>query len=103
MDRRQSYLFIGEFCLLKYHICWLREQCVLDCSSSIELSDITATSFQVNKDTSLQVNQDTSLQVSSTNSLQVYTDVCHNHHNVQRKLAKCKIFILESKKLFYTH
>ena len=95
MDRGQSYLFNGEFCLLKYHVDWLREQCVLDCSSSIELSDITATSFQVNKDTSLQVN--------STNSLQVYTDICHNHHNVQKKLAKCKIFILESKKLFYTH
>jgi len=46
MDRGQSYLFNGKFCLLKYHICWLREQCVLDCSSSIELSDITATSFQ---------------------------------------------------------
>ena len=88
-------MFNGKFCLLKYHICWLREQCVLDCSSSIELSDITATSFQVNKDTSLQVN--------STNSLQVYTDICHNHHNVQKKLTKCKIFILESKKLFYTH
>ena len=88
-------MFNGEFCLLKYHVDWLREQCVLDCSSSIELSDITATSFQVNKDTSLQVN--------STNSLQVYTDICHNHHNVQKKLAKCKIFILESKKLFYTH
>lgn len=88
-------MFNGKFCLLKYHVDWLREQCVLDCSSSIELSDITATSFQVNKDTSLQVN--------STNSLQVYTDICHNHHNVQKKLAKCKIFILESKKLFYTH
>ena len=95
MDRGQSYLFNGKFCLLKYHVDWLREQCVLDCSSSIELSDITATSFQVNKDTSLQVN--------STNSLQVYTDICHNHHNVQKKLAKCKIFILESKKLSYTH
>ena len=88
-------MFNGKFCLLKYHVDWLREQCVLDCSSSIELSDITATSFQVNKDTSLQVN--------STNSLQVYTDICHNHHNVQKRLAKCKIFILESKKLFYTH
>ena len=95
MDRRQSYLLNGEFCLLKYHVGWLREQCVLDCSSSIEFSDITATSLQVNKDTSLQVN--------STNSLQVYTDICHNHHNVQKKLAKCKIFQLESKKLFYTH
>ena len=95
MDRGQSYLFNGKFCLLKYHVDWLREQCVLDCSSSIELSDITATSFQVNKDTSLQVN--------STNSLQVYTDICHNHHNVQKKLAKCRILILESKKLFYTH
>ena len=88
-------MFNGKFCLLKYHVDWLREQCVLDCSSSIELSDITATSFQVNKDTSLQVN--------STNSLQVYTDICHNHHNVQKKLAKCRILILESKKLFYTH
>ena len=95
MNRGQSYLFNGKFCLLKYHVDWLREQCVLDCSSSIELSDITATSFQVNKDTSLQVN--------STNSLQVYTDICHNHHNVQKKLAKCRILILESKKLFYTH
>ena len=65
MDRRQSYLFNKEFRLLKYHIYWLREQCVLDCSSSIEFSDITATSFQVKKDTSLQVN--------STNSLQVHT------------------------------
>ena len=58
-------MFNGEFCLLKYHVGWLREQCVLDCSSSIEFSDITATSLQVNKDTSLQVN--------STNSLQVHT------------------------------
>ena len=65
MDRRQSYLFNREFCPLKCHVGWLREQCVLDCSSSIEFSDITATSFQVNKDTSLQVN--------STNSLQVHT------------------------------
>ena len=80
-------MFNGKFCLLKYHVDWLREQCVLDCSSSIKFSDITATSLQVN----------------STNSLQVYTDICHNHHNVQKKLTKCKIFILESKKLFYTH
>ena len=58
-------MFNGEFHLLKYHVGWLREQCVLDCSSSIEFSDITATSLQVNKDTSLQVN--------STNSLQVHT------------------------------
>ena len=43
-------MFNGKFCLLKYHVDWLREQCVLDCSSSIELSDITATSLQVNKD-----------------------------------------------------
>ena len=57
-------MFNGEF-YLKYHVGWLREQCVLDCSSSIEFSDITATSLQVNKDTSLQVN--------STNSLQVHT------------------------------